>query len=211
VLMVADREAASAPFGAPQALALPTGYTHERGLALYPDGLGLVVGSDSGSFADIERAVRRGPFDGAPSTARYGELAANAALYGATLAAPVLSASGTSLYFTRVGPSTSRVFHAQGTSHFPMPGMSQDSVTLGGSEGDFKLTLSVSSDERTLFYFDEALGHAAGLWNSAPLAPFTKLVDFAGLDSVFTDFGCGRLYGTRTVEGSLDVVRQARQ
>ena len=211
VLMVADREAASAPFGAPQALALPIGYTHEHGLALHPEGLGLVVGSDSGSFADIERAARRGPFDGAPSTARYDQLAANAAQYGATLAAPVLSASGTSLYFTQVGLSTSRVFHTHGSSHFPVPERSLDSVTLGGSEGDFKLTLSVSSDERTLFYFDEAVGHVAGLWNSAPSAPFTELVDFPGFDSAFTDSRCERLYATGTVEGSLDVVLRARQ
>jgi hypothetical protein len=209
LLMVTDREAANVPFGVPQALTLPAGYTHERGLALHPDGLALVVGSDSGTFADIERSVRSGPFDGAPSSARYDELAANAALYGETLASPVLSASGTSLYFTQIGLSTSRVFHAQGTSHFPVPALPEDLVTLGGSEGDFKLTLSVSSDERTLFYFDEALGHAAGLWSSAPLAPFTKLAAFAGLQSIFTNFSCGRLYGTRMVEGSLDVVLEA--
>jgi hypothetical protein len=209
VLMVADRAAASDDFGTPVTLLLPAGYTHEHGVALHPDGLGLVVVSDSGGFADIERAARSGAFDGAPSDARFVQLADNAVRYGAALSSPVLSASGSSLYFTQVGTSTSKVFHAQGTTQFPVPAMPEDLVTLGGMDGDLKLTLSVSADERTLFFFDEALGHAAGLWNAAPGAPFYELARFEGLQSVFTDAGCGQLYGTRTVGDSLDVVLEA--
>jgi hypothetical protein len=211
VPMIADRTAASDDFGTPLTLTLPAGYTHEHGVALHPDGLGLVIVSDAGGFADIERAARSGVFDGPPSSARFMELADNAAQYGAVLSAPVLSASGTSLYFTQLGLSTSRVFHAQGTSNFPVPAMPEDLVTLGGMDGDLKLTLSVSADERTLFFFDEALGHAAGLWSVAPGAPFYELARFEGLQSVFTDSSCERLYGTRRVEGSLDVVLEARQ
>ena len=211
VPMVADRAAASEDFGTPVPLLLPAGYSHERGVALHPDGLGLVIVSQSGGFADIQRAARGGAFDGAPSTARFVQLADNAARFGASLAFPVLSASGGSLYFTHVGASTSKVFHAQGTSLFPVPEMPEDSVTLGGMDGDLKLTLSVSADERTLFFFDEALGHAAGLWNAAPGAPFYELALFEGLQSVFTDASCDRLYGTRMVGGSLDVVVEAPQ
>jgi hypothetical protein len=210
VAMVADRVAASDDFGAPLPLTLPLGYTHEHGVALHPDGLGLVVVSDTGTFAEIQRAARSAAFDGVPSSVRFMELAYNAALYGATLSSPVLSASGTSLYFTQVGGSTSKVFHAQGTTTFPVPAMPED-LTLGGMDGDLKLTLSVAADERTLFFFDEALGHAAGLWNVAPGAPFYELARFEGLQSVFTDSGCERLYGTRMVEGSLDVVLEAPQ
>jgi hypothetical protein len=211
VVMVADRAAAADDFDAPLPLTLPVGYTHEQGVALRPDGLGLVIVSHTGGFAEIERATRSGAFDGAPSSERFKRLAANAVQYGATLSSPVLSASGTSLYFTQLGPTTSKVFHAQGTTTFPVPAMPEDLVTLGGMDGDLKLTLSVSADERTIFFFDEALGHAAGLWNAAPGAPFYDLARFEGLHSVFTNIGCDRLYATGTVEGSLDVVRQARQ
>lgn len=211
VPMVADRTAASDPFGTPVPLALPAGYTHEHGVALHPDGLGLVVVTDTAAFADLGRAARSGAFDGAPSSARFAQLADNALQYGAALSSPVLSASGTSLYFTQVGTSSSKVFHAQGTTNFPVPAMPEDLVTLGGMDGELKLTLSISADERSLFFFDEALGHAAGLWNASPGAPFYELAQFEGLESVFTDLGCGQLYGTRMVEGSFDVVLQARQ
>lgn len=211
VPMVADRAAASDDFGTPVTLALPAGFGHEHGLALHPDGLGLVIVSDDGGFADVGRAARRGGFDGVPSSARFDSLAVNALQYGAGLSSPVLSASGTSLYFTQVGASSSTVFHAQGTTKFPVPAMSEDLVTLGGTDGDLRLTLSVSADERTLFFFDEALGHAAGLWSSAPGAPFYELAEFPGLQSVFTGLGCSRLYGTRMVGGSLDVVLEARE
>ena len=211
VPMVADRAAASEDFATPVPLLLPAGYSHEHGVALHPDGLGLVVVSHSGGLADIERAARSGAFDGAPSVARFVQLSDNALQYGASLSSPVLSASGTSLYFTQVGASTSKVFHAQGTTLFPVPAMPEDLVTLGGMDGDLKLTLSVSADERTLFFFDEALGHAAGLWSAAPGAPFYELAEFEGLQSVFTDSGCNQLYGTRMVGGSLDVVVEALQ
>jgi hypothetical protein len=211
VPMVADRAVASENFATPVPLLLPAGYSHEHGVALHPDGLGLVIVSHSGGFADIGRATRGGPFDGPPSDARFVQLADNAAQYGASLASPVLSASGTSLYFTQVGASSSKVFHAQGTTLFPVPALPEDLVTLGGMDGDLKLTLSVSADERTLFFFDEALGHAAGLWSAAPGAPFYELAEFEGLQSVFTDAGCERLYGTRMVGGSLDVVLEAPQ
>jgi hypothetical protein len=209
VPMVADRAVASEAFATPVPLLLPAGYSHAHGVALHPDGLGLVIVSHDGGFADIERAARSGPFDGAPSDARFVQLADNAARYGASLSSPVLAASGTSLYFTQVGASTSKVFHAQGTTLFPVPALPEDVVTLGGADGDLKLTLSVSADERTLFFFDEALGHAAGLWNAAPGAPFYELAEFEGLQSVFTDSGCAQLYGTRMVGGSLDVVLEA--
>lgn len=207
VLMVADRASADDDFDAPVPVTLPAGYTHERGVALHPDGLGLVIVSDMAErLAEVSRAARSGDFSGALDTARFEDVSNNAFQLGGGLSSPVLSASGSSLYFTLIGSTSSKVFHTQGTTSFAIPAMPEDLVTLGGRDGDFKLTLSVSADERTLFFFDEALGHAAGLWNAAPGAPFYDLAPFPGLDGVFTASSCSRLYATRDGDGSLDIV-----
>jgi hypothetical protein len=207
VLMVADRASVDDDFAAAVPVTLPAGYTHVRGVALHPDGLGLVIVSDMAErLAEVTRAVRSGAFSGALDTARFEDVSRNAFQRGGGLSSPVLSASGSSLYFTQIGSSSSKVFHTQGTTSFAIPAAPEDLVTLGGSEGDFKLTLSISADERTLFFFDEALGHVAGLWNAAPGAPFYDLAAFPGLEGVFTDSSCSRLYATRDGDGSLDIV-----
>jgi hypothetical protein len=207
VLMIADRPSAEDDFGAAVAVTMPAGYAHTRGVALHPDGLGLVIVSELGDrLAEVTREARSGDFDAAVETARFEDLSENAVQYGGGLSSPVLSASGTSFYFTQLAGNASKVFHTQGTTAFAIPTMPEDLVTLGGEDGDFKLTLSVSADERTLFFFDEALGHAAGLWNSAPGAPFYDEAHFPGLDSVFSDADCSHLYGTSDSDGSLDVV-----
>lgn len=212
VLMVADRESAGDDFGAAVAVTLPEGYSHERGVALHPDGLGLVIVSAMGErFAELTRAARSGDFTGALETARFEDVSENASQLGGGLSSPVLSASGQALYFTQIGSSTSKVFRTQGTTRFAIPTTPEDLVTLGGNDGDFKLTRSVSADERTLFFFDEALGHAAGLWSAAPGSPFYELATFPGLDGVFSDASCSRLYGTLDTGGSLDIVLETAE
>jgi hypothetical protein len=212
VLMVADREGAGDDFGAAVPVTLPQGYTFERGVALHPDGLGLVIVSALGErFADLTRAARSGDFTGALETERFQDLSENARQLGGGLSSPVLSASGRSLYFTQIGSTTSKVFRTQGTTRFAIPAMPEDLVTLGGNDGNFKLTRSVSADERTLFIFDEALGHAAGLWSAAPGAPFYELATFPGIDGVFTDSSCSQRYGTLDTGGSLDIVLETAE
>lgn len=208
-LLVADRASATATFGAPVAITLPEPYTHARGVALHDDGLAIVVGNvDGKALADVSRATRSGPFDGVPAPARYLAVSDNASKRSSAIASPVLAPDG-SLFYTHIGASASSVFHAflvEGGAFFDVPPTSEDVVALGGKDGDSKLTQSVSSDARTLFIFDEALGHTVGLWNSAPGAPFVQPVPFSELLSVFSVDGCSRLYATREVSGSLDVV-----
>jgi hypothetical protein len=207
VLLVADRASTADDFATAAPVTVPSGYTHARGVALHPDGLGLVLVSElADELGEVTRAARGGDFDGPLETARFEALSENAVQYGEGLSSPVLSATGTSLFFTRIGGNASKVFHTQGSAAFAIPTMPEDLVTLGGQDGDFKLTLSVSADERTLFFFDEALGHAAGLWSAAPGAPFYDVALFPALSGIFTDADCSHLYGTSDSSGSLDVV-----
>jgi hypothetical protein len=207
-LLVADRQSASADFGEPVVLTLPEPYTHLRGVALQDDGLSVIVVESEGKlFADMTRAARTGAFAGAAKSSRFETLAESSRQFG-QLSSPVLAPDG-SLYFTEIGPSTSRVrrsvLSADGT-YFESPGELLDTVSLGGNDGLSKLVQSVSSDERTLFFFDEALGHTVGLWNSSPGGPFTEPTEFPELVSAFSDGACSHLYGTREQNDSLDVI-----
>jgi hypothetical protein len=117
----------------------------------------------------------------------------------------VLSANDESFFFTQRLSTDSYVFRARGQGSFEQP-KRLDGVTLGAHDGKAKLSQSISADERSLFVFDEALGHVTGLWSASATGAFTQPVDFPGLASVFTNTGCSRLYGTRQVDASLDIV-----
>jgi len=205
---IADRAKVEEPF-AVVPLKLPNGFTLKRGLAIAPDGLGLVVPTEGGdTFADFERSTRGAPF-GAPNTQRFANIASNAMLYGAALAWPVLSRSGQELFFAQLKPGNSQVYRTDGSEVFALP-ISEDPGTLGGRQGEFKLPHSVSADARSLFFYDEGQKHAVGLWSSEPGAPHYERVDYADLENVFTSDGCERLYGTREGGGSGDVVVLSR-
>ncbi|HKY39814.1 MAG TPA: hypothetical protein VJN18_27945 [Polyangiaceae bacterium] len=204
-LWVADRSSAAADFGAPVAQALPAAYTELSGVGLSADGLRMVIVNSAG-LGEVTRSSRQGAFGTTPSTVRFDALNYDANQFGAYLIWPVLAKDDQSLYFVRQTGDESVVYHAVGDAIFAVPEMSEDMVTLGGTGGDLKLTVSVSADERTIFIFDEALDQVSGLWSSAPGAPFTELAQFPGLHSVFTNDDCTRLYGTLEVEGGFDIV-----
>jgi hypothetical protein len=185
---------------------LPLGYTHTRGVSLTADGLSLIVVAEDGSrFAEVSRSSRSAAFAGEASTTRFTVLNNGQITSGDVLSSPALSADGTSFYYTaRKGPSVAFVYRAYGAglSETEM----QDPVTLGTEDGQAKLVVSVSADERTLFVLDEALGYVTGLWSATPAAEFSDAVSFEGFDTVVTSLACDRIYGTTEVDGSLGVV-----
>lgn len=207
VLMLADRADVDASFAAPSELALPSGYTSEYGVGLSADALTLVVVStDRESFAELTRSARGEAFTLTAKPGRFAQINDNNQFVHAYLSSPVLAQSGATAFYTQQAGESSRVYRADGAAKLVPRAMPEDAVTLGSDDGDAKLTLSASADLRTLFVLDEALGHVTGLWNSAVGAPYTQDADFAGLESVFTNESCERLYGTATLGGSLDVV-----
>jgi hypothetical protein len=117
----------------------------------------------------------------------------------------VLTADGRSFFYVELGAGRSDVWRADGTPPFSER-TKLDPVTLGGDDGETKLTLSISADQRALFVFDAALGSVVGLWSATPASEFTRPVPLTGLESAFTNATCSRLYGTRRVNASLDVV-----
>jgi hypothetical protein len=206
-LLIVDRAEAAADFGAPVELQLPSGYTHEHGLALGPDGLTLVVlTSDGSAFGELSRTTRSGAFGGPVSTDRFARINDNNRFVHARLSSPVLALSGATAFFTAIKGSSSRIFRADGEVELVTRDRAEDEDALGSDDEDAKLSVSVAADLRTLFVFDEALGQVTGAWSAAVGTPFTQEVDFPGRTSVFTSADCSRLYGSRTLGDSLDVV-----
>jgi len=203
-LFVADRSVAAMTFDAPVATALPADYGFAHGLSLSPDGLRLVVVSqDQRSLAEISRERRGEAFDGPPSADRFAWVNANLSQSG-LLSSPVLAADDRVLILTRIEGPGMKAFKISG-EHFDVAEQ-LDPVGLAARDGKLKLTQSLSADSRTLFVFDEALGHVVGYWSAGARAAFTEPVPLPGLLSAFTSTGCDRLYATLEGEGSLDVV-----
>lgn len=203
-LFVADRTDAQQDFGAPVAVTLPVEYTFAHGLALSADGLTLVVvRADQKGLGELRRSARGKTFDGAPDTARFGFVNVGLTQSG-LLSSPVLSADGKSLVLTRLESANQTGLRLRG-EHFDQVEQ-LDPVTFGAEGGKHKLSQSLSDDARTLFFFDESTGHAAALGSVTPRAAYTERMELPGLLSAFSSAGCGRLYGTLDVDGSLDLV-----
>jgi hypothetical protein len=128
-IYAADRASADAPFGPAQTLTAAAAYATTDGLALTPDGLGLVVvRADGMAFAQVSRSTRTGAF-GSPDETPYQHV--NAAVVP----------SSTSM----VGPQF---------THLGDPVLSQDNLTLiysgyGGAMGGSG-TVSVYESRRPL-------------------------------------------------------------
>lgn len=192
--------------GQATAVTLPPGYTHTAGVSLTADGLSLIVVAEDGSrFAEVSRSSRAMTFADAPSTTRFTLLNNGQVTSGDVFSSPALSVDGSSFYYTaRKGPSVAYVYRAYGAQLADVE--MQDPVTLGTEDGDAKLVVSVSADERTLFVLDEAVGYVTGLWSATPAAEFSGAVPFEGFATVVTSLACDRIYGTIEIEGSLDIV-----
>jgi hypothetical protein len=160
---------------------------------------------DGLEFAEVNRASRGSAFVAAPSVSRFIYVNDARLFSGGELSSPVLSEDGATFFYVEHRGGRSDVWRAGGSPTFSER-TRLDPVIFGGGEGEAKLTLSVSVDERTLFVFDEAVGHAVGWWSATAAAELTRPTPLGGLESAFINAACDRLYGTRMGDASLDIV-----
>ena len=138
--------------------------------------------------------------------ADYSAVNTNAYMVGAQLSSPVLAQSDDALYYVLLAGDESSVYRAPREGLFVPPPMPEGMAsTLGGTGGHAKLIHSVSADERSIFFFDEAKGHPVGLWRTRDGAPFYDPVDFMDRENVFVNADCDSLYATHATAGSLDI------
>jgi hypothetical protein len=198
---VADRSAADQPFSALE-VTLPAGYSADTGVALSADGLKLILVSDDGSgFGELSRAARGQAFGAEADVTRFAAINGLKGTTGRSVGWPVLSSDEKELYYVSYFGQALVVQSSAGQGGAFAYGMEIDEFTLGGVEGEYKLLTGISSDQRAIFFFDEATGHSMALFRSRPNAPFYDPVDLGERDGVAPNASCSRLYSS--VAGNL--------
>jgi hypothetical protein len=195
-LYVADRASTKADF-APIAVVLPAGYDADSGVSLSANGLRLiVVKTDHAGFGALTRTKRGEAFGSAVDTAAFAFLNSTKPMSGRSLGWPVLSNDGGTLYFISYFGQALVVQSTLGQNGVFSLGQEIDEYTLGGNEGEYKLINGVSVDQRAIFFFDEASGHAQALFRSRDGGPFYDPVDFGERRGVVPNADCNRLYSS---------------
>jgi WD40-like Beta Propeller Repeat len=196
-LYLAHRSAASASFAAAQPVTLPTGYVATAGVAFSADGETLVlVSSDGQSFAALTRGSRTADFSATADTTAFAGLNARAIQTLEHYAAPVLAPDGKSFVFSGFSPDagTSLVYESllSGAAWAMPKNLSVD--LFDGSGGKRPLPSGLSSDSRTLFYFDEATSKEVARYRDRPDAPLYYHVDLGDLAGAVPNEKCDRVY-----------------
>ena len=200
-LYVAHRDAASASFAAPTAVTLPADYVADAGIALSADGKTLVLVATSGmSFAALTRDDRTADFSATADDSAFVALNDRAAQTQEHYAAPVLAPDGKSFVFSGFTPGygdvvgVSFVYESLLSGEvWDMPGnLSHES--FDGTDTKRPLPTALSSDSRTLFYFDEATSTEMVRFRDRPDAPLGSPIDISGLDGAVPNTKCDRVY-----------------
>jgi hypothetical protein len=205
-LHVADRASPQDSFVEVSAT-VPGGYEAASGASLSATGTELIlVLKDHSGFGQLSRQKRGDDFSADADVTPFAKLNALKLTTGHSVGWPVLSQDGKSLYFVsyfgdalvnqsaRAEPSATGVFDI---------GIEIDPFTLGGKAGEFKLLCGISADERAIFYFDQATGHAAALFRSRPGGPFYDPLDLGALTGVASSADCSHVYTSAAGELTL--------
>jgi len=195
-LNIADRASTSAAFSA-AALSMPKGYEAGSGVSLSSDGLTLIlVLADHSGFGELSRSSRKRAFKGTPDTTAYAKINALKPMSGHSVGWPVLSSDGQDLYFLSYFGQGLAVQSKRGKDGVFDFGSEIDEFTLGGNEGEYKLLSGISSDQRAIFFFDQATQHAMALFRSRPGAPFYDPLDLGERQGATPNQDCSRVYSS---------------
>jgi len=207
-VLLAHRTKASGDFGATSEVSVPAGYDVVAGAALSPDGKELVLVAKTGqAFAALTRASRSATFSAAADESPFYAINQRAIQTMEHYAAPVLAPNGESLVYTGFTPEpeqgfpegvegVSRVYESRWVSgSWQMP----ESISEGffdGTTAARPLASGLSSDSRTLFYFDEGTMKQAARFRDRPDAPLNVLIDLGHREGAVPNAGCDTLYYT---------------
>jgi hypothetical protein len=196
VLHVADRASRQDDFVTLQ-VSIPDGYYARTGVSLSSDGLELVlVRDDDSGFSEVKRDARGAAFGVEPSETRFAKINALKPMSGQSVGWPVLSSDGKALYFVSYfGQAGVRQSELGADDTFSI-GTAIDEFTLGGKAGQYKLISGLATDQRAIFFFDEATQHAMALFRSRPGSPFYEPLDLGERQGVAPNEDCTRIYST---------------
>ncbi|MES1178314.1 MAG: hypothetical protein ABUL62_28595 [Myxococcales bacterium] len=207
-VLLAHRTKANADFGTASEVTIPTDYDVTPGAALSADGKTLVLVAKSGqAFAALSRASRTAAFAATPDVSPFYALNQRAIQTMEHYAAPVLSPDGSSLIYTGFTPEpeqgfpegvegVSRVYESQWANKaWQMPESVSDGF-FDGTTAARPLPSGLSSDSRTLFYFDEKTMKQAARFRDRPDAPLNVVIDLGSRAGAVPNAGCDVLYYT---------------
>jgi len=206
VVQYASRSTATDPFGAAQSLAANT-YTADR-VSLSPDGLRLVVvNADAHGFSNLSRASTADAFAAGDS----GDLSnINAAVpTGASVGDPVVDASDTSFYYSLYdnGASTTTIYRSLRLTPNDPWGIGFALAVSSDLESQGSLRrrpTGISSDGRTLFFYDEVTSTERAGWINETSGSFDSFVSLGARTWAAPSGSCGKIYysaaGTTTID-----------
>ncbi|MEO6600094.1 MAG: hypothetical protein ABIQ16_09500 [Polyangiaceae bacterium] len=205
-VLLAHRAKASADFGTPIEVTIPTDFDVTAGAALSADGRTLLLIATGGqAFASLTRASRTAAFDATADSSTFVALNQRAIQTMEHYAAPVFSPDGKSLVYTGFTPEAAlsegvegvaRVYESlSANGSWQMP----ESVSGGffdGTTAARPLPSGLSSDSRTLFYFDENTMKQAARFRDRPDAPLSVVIDLGDREGAIPNASCDVLYYT---------------
>jgi hypothetical protein len=191
-------------------------------VALDPSGtLLLAIDATGTGFVVWQRTPGQGWLR-SPSSA-FDQMLAPNATPGTTVSEPVFGASGDSFFFLLTPPADSDAT-VDATAPAPPPTLYESRLSgTGGTWGpgvavtNAELTSAdaahrrrptgSSSDDRTLFFYDEVVNVERAAWRSDPASPFTHFEDVPAAPEAAPNAGCSLLYfrGTNPSAGTQGI------
>lgn len=207
-LLRAHRDAVKDAFGNGNAVTVPAGYTASSGAALSADGKTLVLVATSGqAFGSVTRASRTLAFGAVVDTSAFATLNQRSAMTMDHYAAPVLSPDGKSFVFTAFTPvpvggfpsgveGVAAVYESLLTADVWGTPNNLSHDIFDGTTSKRPLPSGLSSDSRTLFYFDEGTSKGVARFRDRPEAPLYTAVDLGTRQGATPNAGCDVVYYT---------------
>jgi hypothetical protein len=208
----ADRASSADPFGATQTAA--GGYFADDRVALSPDGLRLVVvDADRQGFSELTRSTRTGAGNAFmdASSGSYVNFAAAGLTAGQSLGDPVLSASDTAFYYSVYdGVQSATIYQSLRLlpgDPWPVGAVLSDAPQLAANGSVRRRPTAISSDEQTLFFWDEAVAMERATWVDPLSGAFDTFVDLGTRSGAGPNATCTRLYyAAATDSGAADLL-----
>jgi hypothetical protein len=215
----ADRASTAGAFAAQS---LPAGLFTNARVALSADGLRLVVvNADGQGFSQIARATRGDAFDpnAALATAAGYDNFAGVLAPGQSYGDPVLAASDTAFFYSVYGggadggqadagaPTIFRAARLRPTDAWPAGAPLASSTGLLPQGALRRRPTGLSSDQQTLFFWDEITGSERAAWMDAQSATgaFDSFVDLGTRSLAVPSASCGTLYFSAQGASSIDL------
>jgi hypothetical protein len=200
-LLRAHRDTASADFDAGSAITLPDGYDASNGAALSADGKTLVLVATTGqSFAALTRDARTDDFGATADATAFTGLNERAMQTMEHYIDPVLAPDGSTLIFAAFLPSIANGIAVVYESAFTTDGWAMptniSNGIFNGTTEQRALPSGLSSDSRTLFYYDEATSEQIARFRDRPDAPLYDVVNLGGRQGAVPNTSCNRVYYT---------------